>query len=387
MPNYSSTNGFMERTVSWPSNSDHMSMMMEDLDFSLLDQSNALFENNQLEDQASLPGTQFQFASSSESITSPVFFEAIRPNCQDQNPHLQYFPKKTMLSCDCHQTLSLACYSPQQPENRYHHQLPTPRHSPEEGQNHHFHLAASDESLARTCSSCTRDQRSSPSRLEQQSRQTSNRKPMSLNSPLLEVPVPSRADNPSQQNLASLRETAADTTTNKTPYPTITPTHPPISDCDAPETRFDRILEVIEEAGFDSIDNMASCYYTTKFSPSSLCASAQSLSRRRHLRRFLEDVREDARTWEQGEAQGYQEGILGSAVSVCIDELRRFKENRESEGGKGLKKVLETVFDREKLGDLKEEKRIMREKVRSPVSASHFPLSKSSVNYLLFLDP
>jgi hypothetical protein len=110
---------------------------------------------------------------------------------------------------------------------------------------------------------------------------------------------------------------------------------------------------------------MAACYYTMTFSPNSLCASAQALSRRRYLRKFLEDVRQGARGWNVGEAQGYQEGIVGSAVSVCVEELGRLREGMSGEGGsvESVRRIREAVLDREMIGGLREEKRLLKERV------------------------
>jgi hypothetical protein len=134
------------------------------------------------------------------------------------------------------------------------------------------------------------------------------------------------------------------------------------------ETRFERIFDVIEEAGFDSIDSMAACYYTTTFSPNSPCASAQSLSRRRHLRKFLEDIRESARGWDAGESRGYQEGIIKCTTSVYTDELGCIKNDLGRAGAvarvDSMKRIRDAVLDEETVRLLKDEKRLLREKVR-----------------------
>jgi len=131
------------------------------------------------------------------------------------------------------------------------------------------------------------------------------------------------------------------------------------------EKNFERIIDIVEEAGFDSIDSMVSCYYTTKFSPNSLCASAQTLSRRRYLRKFLEDLRHHAKGWDVGEAHGYQEGIMTSAGSVCSEELEKLRIGmREvAEDFERLQNILERFPGADVCGSLKEEKRYLKERV------------------------
>lgn len=131
------------------------------------------------------------------------------------------------------------------------------------------------------------------------------------------------------------------------------------------EKRFEHIMDIVEEAGFDSIDSMVSCYYTTKFPVNSICASAQALSRRRYLRKFLEDLRNDATTWDVTEAHGYVEGIMGSALSVCSEELARFRSymSEDGENFEGLQKVREAFLGADISGSLKGEKRFLKERV------------------------
>lgn len=91
---------------------------------------------------------------------------------------------------------------------------------------------------------------------------------------------------------------------------------------------FERILDVVEEAGFDSIDMMAAHYYSAEFKPNSACRLAQANSRSRDLRRLLQTLQKRAKEWSKQETQAYQEEIVRSANSICLDELRVFRERQ-----------------------------------------------------------
>lgn len=103
------------------------------------------------------------------------------------------------------------------------------------------------------------------------------------------------------------------------------------SDTSAPVSegeKFERILDAVEEAGFDSIDTMAAQYYSTEFPPDSSSQLAQAISRSRDLRRLLQTLQKTAKTWSPQETQAYQEEIVRSAGSICLDELRMFRERQ-----------------------------------------------------------
>lgn len=72
----------------------------------------------------------------------------------------------------------------------------------------------------------------------------------------------------------------------------------------------DRVLEVIDDAGYDSVDSMVTTNHTSQFPPEFALHSAQPASRNRHLRRFLNALYESAKTWDALEAQKFREGIL-----------------------------------------------------------------------------
>ena len=95
-----------------------------------------------------------------------------------------------------------------------------------------------------------------------------------------------------------------------------------------PGSEFERILDVVEEAGFDSIDMMAAQYYSAKFKPNSTSQLAQANSRSRDLRRLLQALHKTAKQWSKQETQAYEEEIVRSAKSICLEELRLFRERQ-----------------------------------------------------------
>ncbi|CAD6567305.1 MAG: hypothetical protein ASARMPREDX12_000196 [Alectoria sarmentosa] len=95
-----------------------------------------------------------------------------------------------------------------------------------------------------------------------------------------------------------------------------------------PGSEFERILDVVEEAGFDSIDMMAAQYYSAKFKPNSTSQRAQANSRSRDLRRLLQALHKTAKQWSKQETQAYEEEIVRSAKSICLEELRLFRERQ-----------------------------------------------------------
>lgn len=94
------------------------------------------------------------------------------------------------------------------------------------------------------------------------------------------------------------------------------------------EGEFERILDVVEEAGFDSIDMMAAQYYSAKFKPNSTSQLAQANSRSRDLRRLLQALQKTAKEWSKQETQAYEEEIVRSAKSICLEELRVFRKRQ-----------------------------------------------------------
>lgn len=98
-----------------------------------------------------------------------------------------------------------------------------------------------------------------------------------------------------------------------------------------PGSEFEKILDVIEEAGFDSIDMMAARYYSANFKHNSIPQLAQASSRSRDLRHLLQTLQKTSKQWSKHEKQAYEEEIVRSARTICLDELSAFQE-RQAEG-------------------------------------------------------
>lgn len=97
------------------------------------------------------------------------------------------------------------------------------------------------------------------------------------------------------------------------------------------ETRFERILKLVEEAGFDTLDGMAAAYYTAKFQPDSRAHYAQFQSRTRYLRPFLQAINVNSTDWPRREAAGYKDGIARSAVGVYVEELVSLRQRQQQQ--------------------------------------------------------
>lgn len=140
---------------------------------------------------------------------------------------------------------------------------------------------------------------------------------------------------------------------------------------------FERILDVIDEAGFDSVDAMASKYYGTRFKEGTMPHLAQSRSKSRHLRRFLSSLQTSSKGWSSQDAQGYHEEIMRSAESIYVDELLRLKQSEtcdlhtqvanggpETRLGTCIAESFGQLFsDHESLQVLKKSKRVIRQQV------------------------
>lgn len=117
------------------------------------------------------------------------------------------------------------------------------------------------------------------------------------------------------------------------PVPVIAshePDDPPLTSFSL-EARFERILELVEEAGFDTLDGMAAAYYTAKFQPDSRAYYAQSQSRTRYLRPFLQALNVNSTDWPRREAAGYKDGIARSAVGVYVEELAGLRQRQQQQ--------------------------------------------------------
>jgi hypothetical protein len=135
---------------------------------------------------------------------------------------------------------------------------------------------------------------------------------------------------------------------------------------DDPTSRLEKVLDAIDDAGFDSVESMIALYYASAFPAGSSLSAAQSLSKKRRLQRLLSTLHEVSKGWDQHEVQGYREGIMKSAEDIILGEMR-FLTVKDLEGGnkdcviQQLESILSVTGSRQAL---KENKRVFREQVR-----------------------
>ncbi|KUJ19764.1 uncharacterized protein LY89DRAFT_459988 [Mollisia scopiformis] len=153
---------------------------------------------------------------------------------------------------------------------------------------------------------------------------------------------------------------------------------------EALETRFERVIKYVEEAGFESIDDMTTQYYTTVFKEDSVPYWAQSRSRSRTLPGFLTSVHESTKTWTIRDVQSYQQHVTKIAESIYLNELATANQNiRMNEGtrhqtpeqhptpsirqdDRKLDNLWTAVIDLELSPGLKRKKTMIRENVSTP---------------------
>jgi hypothetical protein len=132
--------------------------------------------------------------------------------------------------------------------------------------------------------------------------------------------------------------------------------------------RLERVLEAIDEAGFDSVDSMVAAYYTSTIPPRSPIHSAQTLSKQRHLKRLLASLHESAKSWNAQELQSFREGIMRSAEDILIDEMQALDLNsiKEVRSGEVFGKLESLFASKESQEVTKENKRVFKVRVSKP---------------------
>ena len=385
-----SRNGQFEGTAApITSNRNHIPAMIDELDFSLLGEPNDMFDSNQPVESAQSLSPQYYPPSTAGPSTASPFFGTKSPNILGQQFRRQSFGGRMLVHCKCcpQSDISPGALPSQCPGASRQHQMPTPQELPLEQQNIGHQLTAAGEQYGSSCLACTDFHHLSASDMEQQEwpsdradliRVKSTDSHISASVPgrfttntHIDTPIESASSSSTKSPLLPVPSALP----NSQPAPNHNPapnSHPPTTQSNPNpelEARFERILDTVEEAGFDSIDSMGSCYYTTTFSPNSICASTQSMSRRRHLRKFLEDISESARGWNAQEAQGYHEGITRSAVNVYVEELGWLKDagwgggDGPAKRDEGVRKIRDAVLNEDMMGLLRDEKRFLRDRV------------------------
>ncbi|KAI1384934.1 uncharacterized protein F4822DRAFT_433470 [Hypoxylon trugodes] len=126
--------------------------------------------------------------------------------------------------------------------------------------------------------------------------------------------------------------------------------------------RLEKVLDAIDEAGFDSVDSMATAYYTSVFPPESPLHSAQALSKRRHLRKLLVALHESSKRWDAQESHNFHEGVMRSAEDILIDEMKSLDlvSTKGADDDKFLGK-LDSISAREDHEATKEHRRVFKQ--------------------------
>ena len=147
------------------------------------------------------------------------------------------------------------------------------------------------------------------------------------------------------------------------------------------ESRFELILDIIEEAGFDSIDSMATEYYASNFKRNTTPQWAQSLSKTRNLKKFLAALHTSTKDWSSEEARGYREEIVRSAESTYVEELQQLKQSTMRDGTNHMQRTSSESILRARIGEqfeqlfqvaeysrlLKQDKQLLQQRVSLPL--------------------
>ncbi|MCJ1252139.1 hypothetical protein MMC30_009377, partial [Trapelia coarctata] len=131
------------------------------------------------------------------------------------------------------------------------------------------------------------------------------------------------------------------------------------------ESRFEGILDAVEEAGFDSIESMAVEYYSANFKPDAMPHWAQSHSRSRSLRRLLAALYDSARDWSREDARGYREEILRSAEGIYCEEVLRLSRDKAAAApfGQKMAKLKTLLEDQELAQEIQQDRKFLRQQV------------------------
>lgn len=297
-----------------------MAATIAEMDFSLLGTPADMRDGNRVENAAQLIASQHNVALSSShgSSTAPAFGSE-NEGMLGHDLQGQCYPTPLSFNCQC-TPLATSNVSPAQSLSYWsdlgcHRQMQTQQEVPQ-GQQNGYQLSPGGGKRDRTALSSTyfsdpsgSDQVRAPKRHKQGDSRSVNSSDSGL-----EVGIP-----------GALSVTALLETDDSRVSGAVQSTRTDLED------RFGRILDIVEEAGFDSFDSMAAQYYTAKFRENTTPHCAQSLSRSRHLRRLLASLHDSTKDWSSRETQGYREEIIRSAESIYVEELRRFKQSNVRE--------------------------------------------------------
>lgn len=143
------------------------------------------------------------------------------------------------------------------------------------------------------------------------------------------------------------------------------------SSTDSHDARLEQVLEAIDDAGFDSVESMTAAYYSSTFPAGSPLASAQALSKKRHLKRMLLALYESSKSWDAQECHNYREGIMQIAEDIIVEEVQSLdlhKSNgaRSRQARAVLHEQLDSIFtNQETYEATKETRKLFKQHVSS----------------------
>jgi hypothetical protein len=143
--------------------------------------------------------------------------------------------------------------------------------------------------------------------------------------------------------------------------------HPPERRGRDLESRIQHIIRAVQEAGFESIDDMATQYYTAQFEEDTASYWAQSLSRSHSLYTFLSSLHRSTSAWSERDIQRYRQQILAAAESLYASEIDTAKNAKDVARPPTPVSSVEALWrmmgDMELDQEAKEKKMAIREKV------------------------
>ena len=158
------------------------------------------------------------------------------------------------------------------------------------------------------------------------------------------------------------------------------------------EARFESIIRAVEGAGFESIDDMSTQYYTATFQEDTVSHWAQSRSRSRSLHAFLASLHASTNTWSDREVQGYRQQITEAAESLYVGELSNAMEDIMQNGRRrsqalgekasspisptasSVQSLWQIIAEVEPSHDFKQKRTLLREKVSLSTASSDISL-------------
>ena len=165
-----------------------------------------------------------------------------------------------------------------------------------------------------------------------------------------------------------------------------------IFEADNIEARFESIIRAVEGAGFESIDDMSTQYYTATFQEDTISHWAQSRSRSRSLYAFLASLHASTNTWTDREVQGYRQQITEAAESLYVGELSNAMEDIMQNGRRrsqalgekvsspisptasSVQRLWQVIAEVEPRNDFKQKRTVLREKVSFSTTISDISL-------------